>query len=383
MLTDVSFQLSFAAVSGIIMYQPMISRILVFRNAVADKIWKLFAVSCAAQLATLPLTAYYFHQFPVYFWLTNLFVVPLVSVIICSAAVFLLISAIHPLAHFTGKILAIQLDVLLRLVSYTESLPGSLIENIHISPEQCILLITAIVLLYLFFVSRKRVMLLSTVMAMIIFQLLYLHYRRDIAFQKIFQVGNVRGASVLCFFNGREGWVLSDSAVQSRMNDLQYALGNFWIERGVAGSIRFLSGTDETACSGRADLYCRSPWLGNNIFMEYSGLRIAWLRDNRFFDWHTTKPLQVNLVVISGSVKPDPEAMVQTLRTDLIVLDSSVGTFSADRWKKACSKQGIPYWHVAEKGSYWKEIEHQLDIPKSRPHPFPLGQLQEWALYNR
>ncbi len=357
MIADVSFQLSFAAVMGIIMFQPVMSQLFVFRSTLVKKIWKLFTVSCAAQLAALPLTAYYFHQFPVYFWLTNLFVVPLVSVIICTAAMFLLLSAIHPLALFTGKLLAIQLDVLLRMVSYTETLPGALIENIYFSRQQCVLLTAAIVLLHLFFVNRKYIVLLSSIMLILLFQLLNAVHNRDTRIQKIFQVANVKGTSVLCFVSGRTCRVWGDSTLDNRINDLQYALGNFWIERGVADSIRFLSGTDTEACKRQADLFYRSPWLGNNCFMEYSGLRMAWLKDNGFYDWHTGSPLKLNLVVISGNVKPDPEAIARTLTTDLIILDSSVGGLAAIQWTKACEKHGIPCWNVAEKGSYWKLVE--------------------------
>jgi competence protein ComEC len=383
MLTDVSFQLSFAAVLGIIMYQPAMSRLLVFRNTLADKIWKLFTVSCAAQLATLPLTAYYFHQFPVYFWLTNLFVVPLVSVIICTAAVFLLLSAIHPLALFIGKILALQLDVLLRIVSYTETLPGALIENIYISPLQCVLLTVAIVLLYLFLLNRKYAMLFSAITLVLFFQLLNTLHTRETRMQKIFQVANVKGASVLCFVNGRACRVWCDSTMNNRINDLQYALGNFWIERGVADSIRFMAGADQEALAVQTDLFCRSPWLGNNYFMEYSGLRMAWLRDDGFYDWRTSSPLKVDLVLISGNVSPDPKAITRTLKTDLIILDSSVGTFAAGQWIKDCEEHGIPCWNVSEKGSYWKVLEIQQGNTKNQPHPSPDGLSPEQVLYSR
>ena len=98
MLSDVSFQLSFAAVAGILVYQPFMNNLLTFRISFVNKIWQLFSLSCAAQLATFPLTLYYFHQFPVYFWLTNLYVVPLVSVIICVAGAYLAVAWIKPVA---------------------------------------------------------------------------------------------------------------------------------------------------------------------------------------------------------------------------------------------------------------------------------------------
>ncbi len=122
MLSDVSFQLSFAAVAGILVYQPYMNGLLNFKNSFLKKIWQLFSLSCAAQLATFPLTIFYFHQFPVYFWLTNLYVVPLVSVIICIAGAYLALAWIKPLALMVSKILAVLLKALLLSVTVVEKL---------------------------------------------------------------------------------------------------------------------------------------------------------------------------------------------------------------------------------------------------------------------
>src|SRR5690606_29990590 len=76
-LLDVGFQLSFLAVLGIVYLQPLLYKTVTFDNWLLDKVWALFTISVAAQLITFPLCLLYFHQFPVYFWLANLVVVPL------------------------------------------------------------------------------------------------------------------------------------------------------------------------------------------------------------------------------------------------------------------------------------------------------------------
>ena len=90
MISDVSFQLSFTAVLGILVYQPVLSSWVTFKNSrdsAGSGNYLLFPVRHS--WATFPLSLFYFHQFPVYFWLTNLYVVPLVSVIICVAGGYL------------------------------------------------------------------------------------------------------------------------------------------------------------------------------------------------------------------------------------------------------------------------------------------------------
>ena len=71
-LWDVGFQLSYAAVLSIVIFQRPIYNIFYCKNKLLDHVWKLNAVTLAAQLLTTPLSIYHFHQFPCYFFLTNL-----------------------------------------------------------------------------------------------------------------------------------------------------------------------------------------------------------------------------------------------------------------------------------------------------------------------
>ena len=75
-LFDVGFQLSYLAVFGIIWMQPKLYAIYKPRFIIDRKIWELVTVSIAAQIGILPLSIYYFHQFPGLFLLSNLVIIP-------------------------------------------------------------------------------------------------------------------------------------------------------------------------------------------------------------------------------------------------------------------------------------------------------------------
>jgi len=77
LLFNVGFQLSYAAVIGIVTFHQPIYKLLYFKNTIIDKIWSITVLSFAAQMATFPIATYYFHFFPPWFWLTNLFTFPL------------------------------------------------------------------------------------------------------------------------------------------------------------------------------------------------------------------------------------------------------------------------------------------------------------------
>jgi len=105
MIYAVSFQLSFIAMTGIVIYFPMFYNCWAIKNPVGDYFWPLMWTSLAAKTATLPITIYYFHQLPTYFLLSNLWVVPSAFVILsCSSCITsnLFIFGPKPLIYWMG-----------------------------------------------------------------------------------------------------------------------------------------------------------------------------------------------------------------------------------------------------------------------------------------
>lgn len=91
LIWDVGFQLSFLAVFGLVYFQPKIYKWFYFKPIWADKLWSTIAMSLAAQLATLPLSVYYFHQFPIYFIISNLFILIPITLLMYSGIAILVL----------------------------------------------------------------------------------------------------------------------------------------------------------------------------------------------------------------------------------------------------------------------------------------------------
>lgn len=124
-LYDVGFQLSYLAVFGIVFLQPRFAVFYTPGNRIFKYFWTILTVSVAAQISTLPLTLYYFNQFPVYFLLTNLFIIP-VSQLIIPSGILLLFA--HRVALLSG-IFSFTTKWLLKtgyfLLQWVDSLPHS------------------------------------------------------------------------------------------------------------------------------------------------------------------------------------------------------------------------------------------------------------------
>ena len=137
LLFSVGFQLSFTAVLGIVFFQPRFSRILDLRYKILQKTWGTHERFVGRpQLATLPFCLYYFHQFPTYFLLANLVVIPLATLLLYATMIGLATSSIPILGEFVFKGIDMIAGIMNVVVEWISKLPGSIITNISFGPTE-------------------------------------------------------------------------------------------------------------------------------------------------------------------------------------------------------------------------------------------------------
>jgi competence protein ComEC len=101
---DIGFQLSYAALYGILAFSRPIYNLFECTSKWMDMIWKMNAVTLAAQVFTTPLCIFYFHQFPLIFLITNSIAVPLSTLVLFVEILLLCLAWIPTLGFFTGKL---------------------------------------------------------------------------------------------------------------------------------------------------------------------------------------------------------------------------------------------------------------------------------------
>jgi competence protein ComEC len=150
---SVGFQLSYIAVFGIVFIHPHLYVLWEPRRRLWDVIWKVTSVSIAAQIATVPISLYYFHQFPNYFLFANLLVIPASFVVLVAGLAVLPFAIVPFLAKAVGFLLEWTIDIMNSIVMFIGSLAFSGVKNIYIDGTQAVLLagITAAVLFCLIF----------------------------------------------------------------------------------------------------------------------------------------------------------------------------------------------------------------------------------------
>ena len=155
-LFNIGFQLSFLAVAGILLFQEKIFNIFQLQNKFLIWLWSLTSVSIAAQITTLPLTIYYFHNIPVLSLISNLFVVPLSTLLIYFSGgliLFNLTNVSNIISLILNK-LSYYLNLFIEEISCT---PFATIENINISIFHVATLYLIILITKYFLDSKKPV----------------------------------------------------------------------------------------------------------------------------------------------------------------------------------------------------------------------------------
>lgn len=154
-LYDIGFEMSFMAVAGIALFEPLLLPRRTASNVLTKAgyyCWSVISVSIAAQLGTAPLVAYYFGRFSCYFILTNIVVIPCAWLILYGAVAVALFSFVPAVSSWLANLLVGIVGWMNSALHWIASLPGASIENIHWSIPQVASIY--IVLLALYFILR-------------------------------------------------------------------------------------------------------------------------------------------------------------------------------------------------------------------------------------
>ena len=131
-------QMSYAAVTGIILFQKYFStfyeQYFEDKKGIISKIIKniidTISVSIAVQIIIAPIIMYYFHNFSTYFIFANIIAIPLATLILYFGLTLLLISFVPVINTIIGRIFYLLIDILIKSAEIIEKIPHSLSTNI-------------------------------------------------------------------------------------------------------------------------------------------------------------------------------------------------------------------------------------------------------------
>jgi competence protein ComEC len=341
-LFDLGFQLSYSAVLGIVLLQSPMHKLFYVKNKILDKLWAITTVSIAAQIGTLPISLYYFHQFPNYFILTNILVIPASGAIIYSGIAVMLFSFIPLLSSSIAFLLTWMIKAMNYSIGGIESLPGSVTKDIFLSTYELIFLYIIIISLIAWVYSKQKKYIFIFLASVLLMTSL-------ISIRKIQQSDNqrficysVNKATAMEFSYGNKSIFICDTTL---LND--YEKQRFFVDgyRNING----IKNIEEYALS---DTSISNPFFcKQQQFIRFQPYTIACINQENYY-YSYENPVEVDLVLISGKMKVNLSRITDNYTFKLLLFDNSVPFYRIKEWKKACQEQGLPYYFVSEKGAF-------------------------------
>lgn len=351
LVMDVGFQLSYLAVIGIVYMQPRIYKTIYTRFWILDKLWALTAVSIAAQIATFPVAIFYFHQFPNYFLISNILVIPMATVILYLGLLFFITSPLPEVAAFVGKILQAVVQFLNEGVRWIESLPYSITNGISVSFTECLLMYLAIIFTLTFLHKSKPRYLhvaLGIYIVLVGFEFSETILQRD---QRKFIVYNIRKTAAYNFVDGHDNFFLCNLPKEDTKRQLQFHVQNNWFKLGLEQEKylqinKFGKGFDplENNGSGNSNLFVKQH------FVQFYDQRI-FIVDKDFELEEPDHPTEVDYIIITNSAEVSLQQLAKCFIFKQLIVDSSNANFKVEAWLAEAAELNLPIYVVAREGA--------------------------------
>ncbi len=334
LIMSVGFQLSYLAVLGIVYLQRPIYSLWEIENRVGDWVWQITCVSIAAQISTFALGMLYFHQFPVYFLVSNLFVIPLSTLVLVIGILLLAISAWSSVASLIGVTITYLIKALNWIVFKVEEMPFSLIEEIHLTTFQCwVIMVFMMGLIFMIEFKSIRWLYVAGVSAVIVAVTQWVHFHESVR-QQQFVVYSVNGFSAMEWMSHGQSYFLADSALAKDQERIRFHIKPYRLNSGIS-KVHLLLPFRSEVTKG-VSLF---SWNGSSLaFVQHKNYSLPELAEIDY------------LVVGKNSV--DINKLSKHVKVKKVILDGSNSRWYLNRWKEVAKQKNISVHSVLEDGAF-------------------------------
>lgn len=323
LLFQVGFQMSYAAVFAIVWIYPMLQRLWFPKNRITKKIWQLLSVSVAAQLGVLPISLFYFHQFPALFFISNLLIVPALGLILGMGISTIVLALLDWLPAWFVSLYNRLIGLMNSIIEWVAQQEAFVFKNIPFDTAQLLLSYGIIVSLLALVskVSFKRSAVFLT--CIISFQLWTFYASYSTSHKEALLLAHRTKNSILLHQSGHRLEVATSDTVSSKAIIKDYQ---------VAERIRNI----------KFQTVQNSYEMGTKKILVIDSLGIY--------------PLQkADYIILTQSPKINLERLIDSIHPKLIIADGSNYRSYISRWRKTCTKRKLPFHYTGEKGAYYFE----------------------------
>jgi len=318
---DIGFQLSYAALLFIFILQPQLQNRYKARTKLGRYLWENCSLSLAAQLGTLPLSLFYFHQFPGLFLVANLLLLPILAGIMGLGLVCLvwLIIAVPPPLLIAGLAWSIQL--MNQIIHVLASVKGLVFEHIPCTLEMAVALYVLIFALSYVLTKRKISGVFLLGFAVIGFQLTVLAAVWNLKQEQESIVFHCSRYSALVTREGTKINAYTNLPESKRQPLLNYATAHF------GNPILFRKLPQKGVVNGQ------TVCIIDTATVAFTGAKNS-------------------IILLRNSPKINLDQLIQSCNPQIIIADGSNYKSYIKRWKASCIQAKIPFHATGEKGFY-------------------------------
>jgi competence protein ComEC len=324
------FQLSYAAVAGILVMYPLINGAFYFPQKIRSGLWAMTALTLAAQIATTPITLYWFGSFPTWFAFSNLLIVPLSGMALYAGVAGLILASVPHLGALLMHLFQLFIKVMLSLAEFFSDLPNAVIA-FSFSLSEGIMAVGSLLFAILFF-QRKRFVYFAF-FVLLLMSMVGFRINREWQWKhrEAWVVYPLKKGAMFRYVNGRTAY--------------DYATPGF-----DSSSYRFSVLPSDQSWGIRKKI----PLSDVNGLVSVPGFRLVVL-EKRHLISSSFSPVMCNAVVPGPDLAfLDVEKLLNRFRFNYMLLTAETPRKRREKWTSICREWGIPVYDLTQTG--WKEF---------------------------
>ena len=325
-LFDVGFQLSYLAVFSIVTIQPKLANLWKPKWKLIDKFWQLFTVSIAAQIGVLPISLFYFHQFPGLFMLSNLVIIPFIGLILMGGILVIVFSLLNILPKPLGEIYSWVISLMNDFVGWISVQESFLITEISFSSSLLISSYCCVCFgIYLLEKSSFRKVMLFLI-AIASFQTCLLYEKR-----------NVESSNELIVFTKSRETIIGENI--NGFLTVYHSLDTIAV-RNLGIIKNYKIGAEMIHMNFKNEIPNVIKFKDKTILVIDS------------LGVYTVEGIKNPIVLLRTSPQINLERLIKMLQPKHIIADASNYKNQVLNWKYICDKNGVPFHYTDTDGAF-------------------------------
>ncbi len=320
-LFQVGFQLSYSAVFAIVVFQPAIMRIINTENKFFSYLWKIASVTLAAQIGVLPLSLYYFHQFPGLFLASNILILPFMGLILAAGIILILFVLIGLNPILLSKTYAWMISALNNYVAYIASKDTFIIKDISFSLMLCVVFFVFLISISFLLKKNSFENIVFVFSSIIFIQLVFIYEKYDTPVNEFVIFHRARNTDIgITHDNTLNYYTTNIQQKPSFIND--YEIGN--------------------------KLKVDTTLKVENVY-SFAEKDILVLDSLGIYDLPNFYP---KLILLTNSPKINLERLIIELKPEQIIADGSNYKNLIEKWRQTALNKKLPFHATGEKGAF-------------------------------